>query len=64
VLGEPRPTSEIAELRYFTVGEYTAMQRVAPGSMLVFRRLHELNLIGWWRWRRVLSSVASAMMTV
>jgi 8-oxo-dGTP pyrophosphatase MutT (NUDIX family) len=47
VLGEPRPASEIAELRYFTVGEYAAMRHVAPGSMLVFRRLHELNLIDW-----------------
>ncbi|MBV7706616.1 NUDIX hydrolase [Nocardia nova] len=45
--GEPTPTSEIAELRYFTVGEYAAMPHVAPGSMLVFRRLHELDLIDW-----------------
>lgn len=45
--GEPRPTSEIAELRYFTVGEYAAMSHVAPGSMLIFRHLHELNLIDW-----------------
>ncbi len=45
--GEPRPTSEIAELRYFTVGEYAAMPHVAPGSMMVFRRLHELDLIDW-----------------
>ncbi len=45
--GDPRPTSEIAELRYFTVGEYAAMPHVAPGSMLVFRHLHELNLIDW-----------------
>lgn len=45
--GEPRPTSEIAELRYFTVREYAAMDHVAPGSMLVFRRLHELGVIDW-----------------
>jgi len=45
--GDPRPTSEIAEIRYFTVGEYAAMSAVAPGSMLVFRRLHELDLIDW-----------------
>lgn len=45
--GEPQPTSEIEELRYFTVGEYAAMPLVAPGSMLVFRRLHELDLIDW-----------------
>ncbi|WP_036496597.1 NUDIX domain-containing protein [Nocardia sp. BMG111209] len=45
--GEPRATGEIAELRYFTVGEYAAMPEVAPGSMLVFRRLHELDLIDW-----------------
>jgi 8-oxo-dGTP pyrophosphatase MutT (NUDIX family) len=47
VVGEPRPTSEIAELRYFTVREYAAMPHVAPGSMMVFRRLHELDLIDW-----------------
>lgn len=45
--GDPRPTSEVAELRYFTVSEYAAMEHVAPGSMLVFQRLHELNLIDW-----------------
>ncbi|MGF6884167.1 8-oxo-dGTP diphosphatase [Nocardia sp. GAS34] len=45
--GVPRPTSEVAELRYFTVGEYAAMPHVAPGSMLVFRRLHDLDLIDW-----------------
>ncbi|GAB2721208.1 NUDIX hydrolase [Nocardia thraciensis] len=45
--GDPRPTSEVAELRYFTGGEYAAMRHVAPGSMLVFRRLHELGLIDW-----------------
>ena len=45
--GNPRPTSEIAELRYFTVGEYAAMPHVAPGSMMVFRHLHELDLIDW-----------------
>lgn len=41
----PQPTSEIAELRYFTVDEYAAMPDVAPGSMLVFRRLQELGLV-------------------
>ncbi|WP_433664535.1 NUDIX hydrolase [Nocardia sp. CA-128927] len=45
--GEPQPTSEIAELRYFTVSEYAAMDHVAPGSMLVFRKLHELGLVDW-----------------
>ncbi|MBF6130929.1 NUDIX hydrolase [Nocardia brasiliensis] len=45
--GEPRPTSEIAELRYFTVSEYAAMDHVAPGSMLVFRKLHELGVVDW-----------------
>lgn len=45
--GEPRAAGEIAELRYFTVAEYAAMPEVAPGSMLVFRRLHELGLIDW-----------------
>ncbi|MGW0182642.1 NUDIX hydrolase [Nocardia sp. NPDC003345] len=44
---EPRPASEIAEFRYFTGGEYAAMPEVAPGSLLVFRRLHELGLIDW-----------------
>ncbi len=43
--GDPSPTSEIAELRYFTLGEYAAMPHVAPGSMMVFRRLRELDLI-------------------
>lgn len=42
---EPRPTSEIAELRYFTVDEYSRMPDVAPGSMLVFRRLQSLGLV-------------------
>ncbi|WP_330231645.1 NUDIX domain-containing protein [Nocardia sp. NBC_00508] len=45
--GEPRPAGEIAELRYFTVREYAAMDRVAPGSMMVFRRLHELGAVDW-----------------
>ncbi|WP_370465280.1 NUDIX domain-containing protein [Nocardia sp. CS682] len=45
--GDPQPTSEIAELRYFTVSEYAAMEHVAPGSMLVFRRLHELGAVDW-----------------
>ncbi|MFI6995991.1 NUDIX domain-containing protein [Nocardia sp. NPDC050175] len=45
--GEPKPTSEIAELRYFTVREYAAMDHVAPGSMLVFRKLHELGIVDW-----------------
>jgi 8-oxo-dGTP pyrophosphatase MutT (NUDIX family) len=43
--GEPSPTSEIAELRYFTVAEYAAMAHVAPGSMMVFRKLAELGLV-------------------
>ncbi|WP_072739006.1 NUDIX hydrolase [Rhodococcus triatomae] len=42
---EPRATSEIAELRYFTLDEYAAMPEVAPGSLLVFRRLRALGLI-------------------
>ncbi|MFE7744355.1 NUDIX domain-containing protein [Nocardia sp. NPDC057455] len=45
--GDPRPTSEIAELRYFTVSEYAAMDHVAPGSMLVFGKLHELGVVDW-----------------
>ncbi|GAA1609182.1 MULTISPECIES: NUDIX hydrolase [Nocardia] len=45
--GDPQPTSEIAELRYFTVSEYAAMEHVAPGSMLVFRKLHELGAVDW-----------------
>jgi len=45
--GEPRPNGEIAELRYFTVGEYAAMRHVAPGSLLVFQRLYDLGLIDW-----------------
>ncbi|MVU82880.1 NUDIX domain-containing protein [Nocardia sp. ET3-3] len=42
---EPRPSGEIAELRWFTLDEYAAMDEVAPGSLLVFRRLHALDLI-------------------
>lgn len=42
---EPQPTSEIAELRYFTVAEYAAMDHVAPGSMLVFRHLQALGMV-------------------
>ncbi|ONM50590.1 NUDIX hydrolase [Nocardia donostiensis] len=44
---EPHPTSEIAELRYFTGSEYSAMNDVAPGSLMVFRHLHDLGLIDW-----------------
>lgn len=47
LIGEPKAAGEIAEIRYFTVGEYAAMRHVAPGSMLVFERLHELSLIDW-----------------
>ncbi|MBJ8348599.1 NUDIX domain-containing protein [Antrihabitans sp. YC2-6] len=45
LVDEPRPTSEIAELRYFTVAEYAAMDHVAPGSMLVFRHLQGMGLV-------------------
>lgn len=45
--GEPRPSGEIAELGYFTVGEYASMRHVAPGSLLVFQRLYDLGLIDW-----------------
>ncbi|MEC3917112.1 NUDIX hydrolase [Nocardia sp. CDC160] len=41
----PEPSGEIAELRWFTLDEYAAMDEVAPGSLLVFRRLHALGLI-------------------
>ncbi|NUS43550.1 MAG: NUDIX domain-containing protein [Mycobacteriaceae bacterium] len=44
---EPRATGEIAEIRYFTGGEYAAMSHVAPGSLMVFTRLHQLGLIDW-----------------
>lgn len=43
--GDPTPTSEIAEFRYFTAAEYAAMDEVAPGSMLVFARLAAMGLI-------------------
>ncbi|MBL1075485.1 NUDIX domain-containing protein [Nocardia sp. 2] len=43
--GAPHPTSEIAELRWFTLAEYADMDEVAPGSLLVFKRLHGLGLI-------------------
>ncbi|WP_306365586.1 NUDIX domain-containing protein [Nocardia sp. CC227C] len=42
---DPRPSSEIAEIRYFTVAEYAAMPHVAPGSLMVFHRLRDLDLI-------------------
>lgn len=42
---DPVPTSEIAEIRYFTRGEYAAMPDVAPGSLMVFDRMRELDLI-------------------
>ncbi|MGC0365592.1 8-oxo-dGTP diphosphatase [Rhodococcus sp. 27YEA15] len=45
MVGEPRPTSEIAEFRYFTLAEYAAMDEVAPGSLMVFRRLAAMGLI-------------------
>ncbi|MBF6068362.1 MULTISPECIES: NUDIX hydrolase [Nocardia] len=45
--GDPTPSGEIAELRYFTVGEYGAMRHVAPGSLLVFQRLYDLGIIDW-----------------
>lgn len=43
--GEPRATSEIADLRWFTVAEYAAMPDVAPGSMRVFRHLQAQGLV-------------------
>lgn len=43
--GEPHPTSEIAEFRYFTSAEYSAMDEVAPGSLKVFQRLVLMDLI-------------------
>ncbi|MGA9871281.1 MAG: NUDIX domain-containing protein [Rhodococcus sp. (in: high G+C Gram-positive bacteria)] len=42
---EPAPASEIAEIRYFTRDEYAAMPDVAPGSLMVFDRMRELDLI-------------------
>lgn len=42
---DPTPTSEIAEIRYFTRDEYAAMADVAPGSLMVFDRMKELDLI-------------------
>ncbi|TXG92036.1 NUDIX domain-containing protein [Rhodococcus rhodnii] len=42
---EPLPTSEIAEIAYFTFGEYAALAERAPGSLLVFGRLHALGVI-------------------
>nr|WP_042938465.1 NUDIX domain-containing protein [Rhodococcus sp. AW25M09] len=42
---EPTPTSEIAEIRYFTRDEYAAMDDVAPGSLMVFDRMKALDLI-------------------
>ena len=42
---DPQPSSEIAEIRYFTVAEYAAMTHVAPGSMLVFRRMQSMGLV-------------------
>ncbi len=42
---EPTPTSEIAEIRFFTRDEYAAMPFVAPGSLMVFDRMKELDLI-------------------
>lgn len=42
---EPRATSEVAEIRWFTEAEYTAMPETAPGSRLVFARLRELDLV-------------------
>jgi|EP01133_Synstelium_polycarpum_P028690 8-oxo-dGTP diphosphatase len=43
--GDPHPTSEIAEFRYFTLAEYAAMDEVAPGSLKVFHRLASMDLI-------------------
>ena len=45
LVDEPRATSEIAEIRYFTEAEYAAMPETAPGSRLVFARLRELDLV-------------------
>lgn len=45
VTSEPTPTSEIAEIRYFTRDEYAAMPYVAPGSLMVFDRMKALDLI-------------------
>ncbi|WP_327213056.1 NUDIX hydrolase [Rhodococcus sp. Leaf278] len=45
LVGEPSPTSEIAEIRYFTRDEYAAMPDVAPGSLMVFDRMKALDLV-------------------
>lgn len=45
VTSQPKPTSEIAEIRYFTRDEYAAMPDVAPGSLMVFDRMRALDLI-------------------
>ncbi|MFC8179720.1 MULTISPECIES: NUDIX hydrolase [Nocardiaceae] len=42
---EPTPTSEIAEIRFFTRDEYASMRDVAPGSLMVFDRMQALDLI-------------------
>ncbi|MFD1815184.1 NUDIX hydrolase [Rhodococcus gannanensis] len=42
---EPVATSEIAELRYFTVDEYASMPESAPGSRLVFEHLQQLGVV-------------------
>ncbi|MEV6767615.1 NUDIX domain-containing protein [Nocardia sp. NPDC051030] len=42
---EPQASSEIAELRWFTLAEYAAMPHVAPGSLMVFQHVRSLGLI-------------------
>ena len=45
LVGTPRPTSEVEELRYFGLGEYLAMPRKAPAAEALLRRLRDQSLV-------------------
>ena len=45
LVGEPRPSSEVEELRYFGLREYLAMPSRAPAAEALLRRLAEESLV-------------------
>ena len=45
LVGTPRPTSEVEELRYFDLEEYLAMPSRAPAAEALMRRLARLSLV-------------------
>ena len=41
----PRPASEIGQLKYFSFGEYLAEDKTAPGAVMILQQLQNSGLI-------------------